>query len=243
MTTLGAAEGPTVTWRKYRDGPRARGARGGSGGARGSAGSARLGVDGRSRSGRGSCPRAATPARARGAREGAVLGPEGGKYQKRAHEGVEKAARGVASAPPRGASRPARDRSERVRARVTPSTRDLHRADAAGRPRTDGAETGESGSRARPSPSSKKCTIWHKKANPPAERDAPLGGAEAKPRAGRADRRGGRESEGGHRLESRRVSYGRALARTRCDPKPLTRLSSQNNGALNDSAGRSARSR
>lgn len=167
MTTLGAAEGPTVTWRKYRDGPRARGARGGSGGARGSAGSARRGVGGRSRSGRGSFPRAATPARARGAREGAVLGPEGGKYQKRAHEGVEKAARGVASAPPRGASRPARDRSERARARVTPSTRDLHRADAAGRPRTDGAETGESGSRARPSPSSKKCTFWHKRPTRP----------------------------------------------------------------------------
>ena len=119
-----------------------------SGGARGSAGSARRGVGGRSRSGRGSFPRAATPARARGAREGAVLGPEGEKYQKRAQEGVEKAARGVASAPPRGASRPARDRSERARARVMPSTRDLHRADAAGRPRTDGAETGESGSRA-----------------------------------------------------------------------------------------------
>ena len=117
MTTLGAAERPTVTmgWDKYRDGPRARDARGGRTGR----GEARVGR-------RRTFEIVAWVVPARG---DAGAGARGAKVAcwvrrvtntEREHEGAKKAARGVASAPPPGASRVARDRSERAKARAKP---------------------------------------------------------------------------------------------------------------------------
>ena len=199
MTTLGAAEGPTVTmgWDKYRDGPRARDARGGRTGG----GEARVGR-------RRTLEIVAWVVSARG---DAGAGARGAKVAcwvrrvtntEREHEGAKKAARGVASAPPR---RRVSCRAGRIRtcecARQT-LARTLLGTDAAGRPRTDEAEINHPRGKVNSTAKSARR----------AERRAPLGGAEAKPRAGRADRHGGRKSEGRHRLESRRVSYSRALS-------------------------------